>query len=169
MSQVSEQEYKGQYCQFVQTADGSYILKPVKVPAHIKAERAERIRQREIRRHVEENRRRAQAITRGSLLFMGLTLGLFVVICCLFLNLQNRVNHRLDIIADLQTQVEQFSEDNDTLENRLEASEDLEYIEEVASGRLGMQSPGAGQIRYYQGNPEDYMLQYQDVSAENEE
>ena len=40
MDQVSEQENKGQYCQFVKTADGSYILKPVRVPAHVKAARA---------------------------------------------------------------------------------------------------------------------------------
>ena len=43
MDQVSEQENKGQYCQFVKTADGSYILKPVRVPAHVKAARAERV------------------------------------------------------------------------------------------------------------------------------
>ena len=60
MSQVSEQENKGQYCQFVQTADGSYILKPVKVPAHIKAERAERIRQRD-----SPTRRRKQEKSAG--------------------------------------------------------------------------------------------------------
>ena len=164
MDQISDQENKGQYCQFVRTADGSYILKPVKVPAHVKEARAERIRQREIRRQVEENRRRAQAITKGSLLVMTLTLSLFVVICCLFLNLQNRMNNRMDRIAALQTQVEQLSEDNETLKKRLTASENLAVIEEIAVNKLGMRTPGAGQILYYQESPEDYMLQYQDIS-----
>lgn len=163
MDQISDQENKGQYCQFVQTADGSYILKPVKVPAHVKEARAERIRQREIRRQVEENRRRAQAITKGSLLFMTLTLSLFVVVCCLFLNQQNRINSRIDRIADLQTQVEQLAQDNETLEKRLTSSEDLAVIGEIAVNKLGMRTAGAGQILYYQENPEDYMLQYQDV------
>ncbi len=170
MNQISEQENKGQYCQLVQTADGSYVLKPVKVPAHVKEARAERIRQRDIRRHIEENRRRAQAITGGSLLFMGMALGLFVVICCFFLNLQNRVNQRLDAIAKLQTQVEQLSEDNDILERHLIVSEDLAVIAEIASGKLGMQNPEADQICYYStGTPEDYMLQYQDISDGSEE
>lgn len=169
MNQISEQENKGQYCRFVRTDDGSYMLKPVKVPAHVKAARAERIRRRDIRRHVEENRRRAQAITGGSLLFMGLALGLFVVICCFFLNLQNRVNQRLDAIAKLQTQVEQLSEDNDILEKRLTASEDLGMIGEIASDRLGMQNPESDQIRYYARVSADYMLQYRDISGGSEE
>ncbi|MCC8150098.1 MAG: hypothetical protein LIO96_01195 [Lachnospiraceae bacterium] len=73
MSQFSEgmieTEDKGQYCRFVQTADGSYVLKPVKVPAHIIAEREERLRRREICRHAQENRERAESINRGSVLF----------------------------------------------------------------------------------------------------
>jgi len=73
MSQFSEElletESKGQYCRFVQTADGSYALEPVKVPAHIIAEREERLRRREIRRHAEENRKRAESINGGSVLF----------------------------------------------------------------------------------------------------
>ncbi|MCD8149002.1 MAG: hypothetical protein LUE92_05430 [Clostridiales bacterium] len=73
MSQFSEEmietEDKGQYCRFVQMADGSYVLEPVKVPAHIIAEREERIRRREICRHAQENRQRAESINRGSVLF----------------------------------------------------------------------------------------------------
>ena len=162
---ISEQENKGQYCQFVQGEDGSYRLQPVKVPAHVKAARAERIRQRDIRRHVEENRKRAQALTAGSLLFMALTLSLFVVICCLFLSLENRLNNRLDRIAALQVQVEQLTEDNDILESHLVASEDLNEIEMLAKQRLGMHSARADQIIYYEEVPEDYMLQYAEIAG----
>lgn len=164
MSQFSGEENKGQYCQFKQTADGTYILQPVKVPAHVKAERAERIRRREIHRHVQQNRRRAKAITGGSLLFMTVVISFFVVVCCLFLSLQNQVNTRLDSIASLQSQIEQIAEDNDVVEKRLVSSENLNVIEEVATKKLGMRSAQPQQIIYYTNDRLDYMLQYSDVS-----
>ena len=166
MDQVSEQENKGQYCQFVKTADGSYILKPVRVPAHVKAARAERLRKKEIRRHVEKNRKRAQAITAQSLLFMALTLSIFVAVSCLFLHLKNQTNQRLDTIAGLRMQAEQLSQENEILEKRLLVAEDLSVIETVAERELGMRQAEAGQIRYYTQDAEDYMLQYQDIAGE---
>lgn len=164
MSQFSSGENKGQYCQFMQTADGTYILKPVKVPAHVKAERAERIRRREIHRHVQKNRRRSQAITGGSLLFMTAAISFFVIVCCLFLSLQNQVNERMDSIASLQSQIEQMTEDNDAVEKRLVSSQNLSAIEAVASQKLGMRSAQPDQIIYYTNARSDYMLQYADVS-----
>lgn len=164
MSQFSVEENKGQYCQFKQTADGTYILQPVKVPAHVKAERAERIRKREIHRHVQQNRRRAQAINGGSLFFMTVAICFFVVVCCLFLSLQNQVNARLDSITSLQTRIEQMTEDNDVVENRIASAEDLNIIETVATQKLGMRSAQPQQIIYYTNDRSDYMLQYSDVS-----
>lgn len=164
MDQFSDQENKGRYCQFVVGADGMYTLKPVKVPAHIKAERAERIRKREIRQHAQRNRERAQAINGGSVLFLTFAMSVFVVICCLFLGLQNQLTNRLDDIASLQSQVEQLSQDNDILESRLISAENLAAIGETATKKLGMQKVSKDQIRYYTSQSEDYMVQYSEIA-----
>ena len=167
MDQVSEQENKGQYCQFVKTADGSYILKPVRVPAHVRGGAG---RSGSGKKKSAAMWRRtgsgAQAITAQSLLFMALTLSIFVAVSCLFLHLKNQTNQRLDTIAGLRMQVEQLSQENEILEKRLLVAEDLSVIETVAERELGMRQAEAGQIRYYTQDAEDYMLQYQDIAGE---
>ncbi len=163
MGQFAEAENRGQYCKFVQAADGSYVLEPVKVPAHIIAEREERIRKREIRRHAEENRRRAESLSGGSVLFMAFVLGMFVMFCCLFLALQNQVMVRSADITSLQTQISSLKEDNDTLQKRLETAEDLSTIASIASEKLGMSYVAEDQLAYYSLEESDYMLQYGDI------
>ncbi len=163
MTQFAEAENKGQYCKFVQAADGSYVLKPVKVPAHIIAEREERIRKREIRRHAEENRRRAESLNGSSVFFMVVIFAFFALICCAFLALQNQVTVRSAEITSLQTQVSNLKEDNDMLQKRLETAGDLSTIEEIASEKLGMCYVSEAQIEYYTVEESDYMLQYDDI------
>ncbi len=163
MNQFSGEENKGQYCKFVQTANGSYVLQPVKVPAHVIAERAERVRRREIHRHVEKNRRRAQELSGRTIAFLSAALGLFVIVCCLYLGVQNKVNTRMTEIASLQTQIERLSQDNDVAEKRLAMTENINEIETEARDRLGMQGIRPDQIVYYASENSDYMLQYSSV------
>ncbi|MCD8333053.1 MAG: hypothetical protein LUB60_02815 [Clostridiales bacterium] len=163
MSHFSEAENKGQYCRFVQAANGSYVLEPVKVPAHIIAERKERARRQEIRRHAENNRHRAESINGGSVLFLAVVLGLFVLVCCTFLGLQNQITVHSAAVASLQKQISSLEEENDTRENRLATAEDLSEIEVIASEKLGMKYVESDQISYYSPEESDYMMQYDDV------
>lgn len=163
MEQFSVAENKGKYCKFVKAANGDYILQPVTVPAYVKEERARQKRQQEINRHVEKNRRRAQAISAGSVVFMSVALGVFAIVCCFFLGVQNRVNTRLSDIASLQTQIEQMSQDNDITEKRMIRAENINEIETEARERLGMETVKPDQIVYYTSEAADYMLQYSDV------
>lgn len=169
MNPIPYEETKGQYCQVVQGADGTYFLKPVKVPAHVKEERARRIRQRELMRHIQENRRRAQAINQASLLFMTVVIIFFVFVCCVFLSMQNRMNVRLSSVTSLGSQVEQLSQENDLKEQHLASEIDLSEIAEVASEKLGMTTAQPQQIIYYTSDGEDYMLQYGDIESAVEE
>ena len=168
MNHFSDSENKGQYCQFVKAADGSYVLEPVRVPAHIKEEQKARMRKREMRRRVERNRERAQAINGRSLLFMSVALIFFVLICCAFLYVQFRLTNRMEQIARLQTQIEQLAEDNDTLENRLLTSHRLNVVAAVATKQLGMRHVEVDQIRYYHSDQPDYMIQYQSITDKSE-
>ncbi|MCD8366025.1 MAG: hypothetical protein LUC83_09530 [Clostridiales bacterium] len=163
MSQFSETENKGQYCRFVQAADGSYALEPVKVPAHIIAEREERIRRRDICRHAQENRKRAESFNGASVFFLTLTICFFAVVCCLYLALQNRVSSRVAQITSLQEQIASQADDNDTREKRLATAEDLEEIAEIAQQKLGMCYVESEQIAYYSLDESDYMVQYDDI------
>ncbi len=156
-------EEKGRYCQFVQTADGSYVLEPVKVPAHVKAARAQQRRRKEIQRHAQENRERAQAVNARSVAFLAVALAFFAMVCCAFLAMQNQVYSRSGRIASLEAQVTELAEENDSTEKRLAASENLLEIEAVARQRLGMQYVDEDQIEYYTADDSDYMLQYDDV------
>ncbi|MCD7865755.1 MAG: septum formation initiator family protein [Clostridiales bacterium] len=154
---------KGRYCQFVQKRDGSYVLEPVKVPAHVKAARAEQRRRREMQRHARDNRERAQAVNARSAVFLAAALGFFVMVCCVFLAMQNQVCSRSNQITSLITQISELAEENDSTEKRIAASENLLEIETIAREKLGMQYVDETQIEYYAADDSDYMLQYDDI------
>lgn len=160
MNQSPAAEEKGRYCQFTQSPDGSYRLEPVKVPAHVKAAREERIRRREVESHARQNRERAQAINGRSVAFLALALGFFAVVCCLYLAMQAQAYSYSDRIASLQEQISELAEENDTEEKRQSVSENLTEIEEAAEQELGMQYAEESQIEYYTMDSPDYMIQY---------
>lgn len=161
--QFAEEENKGQYCRFVRTGDGRVTLEPVKVPAHVKARRAERIRKRELRDRVEQNRARAQALNRWSVMFLALALAVCCGVCCLYLNFQSRVTSRMDEIICLQQQIEELSADNDLRKQRLSANEDLDTVRREARDRFGMREAAKDQIVYYTIDYQDYMFQYGNI------
>ncbi len=161
--QFTEEENKGQYCQFVRTGDGKVKLVPVKVPAHVKAQRAERIRKRELQSRVAQNRARAQALNRWSVAFLALALTICCGVCCLYLSLQSRVASRMSEIICLQEQIEEISADNNLRKQRLSANEDLNAVRREAWERFGMREAGEDQIVYYTIDYRDYMFQYGDI------
>lgn len=161
--QFAEEENKGQYCRFVRTKDGRVKLEPVKVPAHVKAQRAERIRKRELRSRVEQNRARVQALNRRSVMFLAFALAVCCGVCCFYLGLQSRVASRMDKIIGLQKQIEEISADNDLRKQRISVSEDLDAVGREARERFGMREAREDQIVYYTIDYRDYMFQYEDI------
>lgn len=159
----TEEENKGQYCRFVRTGDGKVKLVPVKVPAHVKAQRAERIRKRELQSRVAQNRARAQALNRWSIAFLALALAVCCGVCCLYLSFQSRVASRMSEIIRLQQHIEEISADNDLRKQRLSANEDLDAVRREAQERFGMREAGKDQIVYYTVDYQDYMFQYENI------
>ena len=164
IEQFAEEEAKGQYCRFVEAEDGRMVLEPVKVPAHVKAARAERIRKRELRDRIEQNRARAQSLNRWSVLSLALALAVCCGVCCVYLYLRNQVSARMNTITSLQREIEQISVDNDLKNIRIFASEDLYAVRQEAKERFGMRDADPEQIRYYSVNNQDYMLQFEELN-----
>ncbi len=63
-------------------------------------------------------------------------------------------------IAVLQTELNELKEDNYYLENEFDNNLNLEYIEEVAINKLGMQKPSSYQIKYISVPKQSYTILY---------
>ncbi len=83
---------------------------------------------------------------------------LFYVICAAFSAVmlvmtlfgQIELARASDAIAQMQAETESLKDENGVLRARYENSISLEEIERYATERLGMKTPGAGQIIYSQ-------------------
>lgn len=163
---VLDYEPKGKYYKFEAADGGRVVLKPVKVPAHVIAARKERVRKKQMQRMVEKNRQRAMAMNVGFIFFMTLALAVCCLVCYFYISLQGEVSARLRSVSRLQNQVETVSTDNDTLEKRIGAREDIAAIKEAAGSELGMSAVTPDQIVYYSIADSDYMIQYDDIEDE---
>ncbi len=158
-----EYEPKGRYYKFETTSRGSVVLKPVKVPAHILAERKARMRRQEIARRVEDNRQRAASMNIGFVMFMALAIAICAIVCYFYISLQGQVSSRMLAVSTVEQQLEEVMADNDAFEQRLNVGQDLNLIKQRAQEELGMRAVEEENIIYYDVNETDYMLQYQDI------
>lgn len=159
----TDYEPKGRYYKFETTAKGSVVLKPVKVPAHVLAERKERLRRQEIARSVEDNRERAASMNVGFVMFMTLAVTICAVVCYFYISLQGQVTSKMHAVSFVEQQLEEVMADNDAFEQRINAEQNLGEIKELAQEELGMRAVEKENIIYYDVNETDYMLQYQDI------
>lgn len=157
---------RGRYYRFEATTGGSVVLKPVKVPAHVIAERKARIRRQQMERRVQYNRERVASMNVGFVAFMTVAIIICCVVCYFYISLQGEVTTRLRTMAALQREIEQVSVDNDMLEKRIGVQENISQIKYEAESTLGMQTVSPDQIVYYTVSDKDYMLQYGDVVTE---
>lgn len=158
-----EEEPRGKYYRFETAVDGSVVLKPVKIPAHVIAERKARIRRAQIERRVQHNREQAAIMNKGFVAFMAVAIIICCVVCYFYISLQGEVTTRLRTVASLQKEIQAVSIDNDMIEKRIGAQEDIAQIKAEATESLGMQTVTPEQIVYYSVNDQDYMLQYDDI------
>ncbi|MCD8214398.1 MAG: septum formation initiator family protein [Clostridiales bacterium] len=63
-------------------------------------------------------------------------------------------------ISTLQTELNELKEDNYYLENEFDNNLNLDYIEEVAINKLGMQKPSSYQIKYISVPKQSYTILY---------
>lgn len=160
---VIDYEPKGKYYKFEMADGGRVVLTPVKVPAHVIAARKERVRKKQIQRMVEKNRQRAMVMNVGFVFFMTLALAVCCLVCYFYISFQGEVATRLRNVAQLQNQVGTVSTENDTLEKRIGAKEDIAAIKEAAGSELGMSAVTPERIIYYSIADSDYMIQYGEI------
>lgn len=160
-----DEEPRGKYYRFEATSGGSLVLKPVKVPAHVIAERKARIRREQMERRVQYNRERVASMNKSFVAFMTVAIIICCVVCYFYISLQGEVTTRLRTMTALQREIEQVSVENDMLEKRIGVQENISEIKYVAETDLGMRAVSPDQIIYYSVNDTDYMLQYEDVVA----
>ena len=160
---VLDEEPRGKYYRFEAGVDGSVVLKPVRVPAHVIAERKARIRKAQIEKRVQHNREQAAVMNKGFVAFMAVAILICCVVCYFYISLQGEVTTRLRSMASLQSEIQAVSIDNDMLEKRIGAQEDIAQIKTEATQSLGMQTVTPDQIVYYSVSDKDYMLQYDDI------
>lgn len=158
-----DEEPRGKYYRFETAVDGSVVLKPVKIPAHVIEERKARIRRAQIERRVQHNREQAAVMNKGFVAFMAVAIIICCVVCYFYISLQGEVTTRLRTVASLQKEIQAVSIDNDMIEKRIGAQEDITQIKAEATESLGMQTVTPEQIIYYSVNDQDYMLQYDDI------
>lgn len=158
-----DEEPRGKYYRFETAVDGSVVLKPVKVPAHVIAERKARIRKAQIARRVQHNREQAAIMNKGFVAFMAVAILICCVVCYFYISLQGEVTTRLRNVSALQREIQAVSIDNDMLEKRIGTQEDIAEIKTEAVETLGMQTVTPDQIVYYSVSDKDYMLQYDEI------
>lgn len=158
-----DDEPRGKYYRFETAVDGSVVLKPVRVPAHVIAERKARIRREQMEKRVQHNREQAAIMNKGFVAFMAVAIIICCVVCYFYISLQGEVTTRLRNVASLQSEIQSVSIDNDMLEKRIGSQEDIAEIKVAATQDLGMQTVTPEQIVYYTVNDKDYMLQYDEI------
>ncbi|HIZ06887.1 MAG TPA: hypothetical protein IAA08_02990 [Candidatus Eubacterium avistercoris] len=153
-------EPKGRYYKIEKDRKGSVVLRPVKVPAHVIAERKEHARKREMLRNVKRNREIAASMGAGFIVFMCLALALCVGVCYLYISLQSRTASRAVEISRMEESLEESRSANDAAEKRIQLQENLEFVKKAAREELGMLPASEKNIIYYSVDDDDYMLQY---------
>ena len=118
-------EPKGRYYKIEKDRKGSVVLRPVKVPAHVIAERKEHARKREMLRNVKRNREIAASMGAGFIVFMCLALALCVGVCYLYISLQSRTASRAVEISRMEESLEESRSANDAAEKRIQLQENL--------------------------------------------
>ncbi len=140
--------------------EGNTVRKLQAIPE----EEPEREQQRKrVSTRTSRNRSRATMVNGGYVLFLAIVSVATLFICVHYLRLKSDVTAQTKVIASKESTLSELKADNDALYNTVLASEDLEYIKDVAMNQLGMQYPGEDQLYEFNTAGNSYVRQYKDV------
>lgn len=80
-----------------------------------------------------------------------------------YISLNISINQKNKEVASLRNQVSRAVMENDNYEMAINSNIDYNYIYEVATKELGMVYAASSQIRYYNQETGEYVVQYKDV------
>ncbi len=116
-----------------------------------------------VSRQVRQNRRHAQNISTSYAVFLTGAAVFAVWICVLCLQLQSEVVSRSENITELQRDLADLTEDNDTVSQAAEDSVNLEAVRDRAVNGLGMVYEDQGSVVEYDNPEMDTVIQHSEI------
>ncbi len=116
-----------------------------------------------ISRRVARNRNRAMSISPAYIVFLTAAAVCAVFACVLYLKLQSDVVSRSEHVTELQEELAELTEENDTRYNAAVDSVDLETVFDKAMNEMGMVYESEGTVVEYESLSDDYVTQYSDI------
>jgi len=139
---------------------GNVAAKPVYEPVdRRKDERAKP----EASSQVKRNRRRALYMSSGYVMFLALSAALALAVCVNYVKLQSRIAGYSQEVANLQEELADMREENNTRYNSVMDAVNLDEVRERAQGSLGMVYASEDQIIEYESPSADYVKQYESI------
>ena len=108
------------------------------------------------RRPVRRSRRKTSFSVLG-FAFAGFAFVVFAISVVNYVQLQSELTGKVKSVASKQIKLNNLQSENDEHYARVSSSVDLQHIEEVARGELGMTYAGDGQVVVYTSVGNDYM------------
>lgn len=139
---------------------GNVVTKPAYEPGR----RAKEPEQpKKVSRQVRKNRRKALHISPGYVIFLAVAAILALAACVNYVQLQSRITNYSKSITEMQEELADMKEENNTKYNAVMDSVNLDEIREKAQGELGMVYASSDQIVEYDNPASDYVKQYESI------
>ncbi|MCD8371330.1 MAG: septum formation initiator family protein [Clostridiales bacterium] len=129
-------------------------------------ERREYQRQQRVSRAVRRNQEKALQIDLPYVLLLTAAALCALYICIGYLQVQSTITSRIYHIEQLEQELEQLKQENDTLQTRINTNIDLDYIYRVATEELGMVYANKNQVLIYDKTESEYVRQYEDIPGQ---
>ena len=133
-----------------------------------KRDKEEQERRQKLDKEQRERKRkqeRALQMSPGYLLFVAAALVVMAGVTVCYLQMRAELTRNTKRVASLESEVLTLKSNNDSKQQKLEASIDLEAIRKKAMEELGMVYPSQGQIEYFEMKDSDYMNQYKEIPS----
>jgi len=116
-------------------------------------------------RHKKARRKKVQirTLSLSSFIAFSLAFASFILLAYMmvsYVTLRSRLGEMSSSVTSKRSQLSTMESRNDAEYNRIMASVDLNTVEAIARGELGMTYADEGQIVFYSGEAGDYMRRY---------
>ena len=99
---------------------------------------------------------------RTRLMKLVAAVGIVVVFCTMFLQLNVQASQHASRVTELQQEIEEIRQNNQDAQKRIADTQNLQTVRKRAE-KLGMCYPKQKNIVYYTVNEDDYMIQNNDI------
>lgn len=119
------------------------------------------VRKQNVKRQTKHHKR-ADQVNGAYVVFVVMVCMITLGVCAWYLNARMELTHRSEKIVELQRELSEIKEENDTRENEAMNSVNLNEIKKTA-GEHGMKEASEGQVIFYQNPLNVYAKQYEAI------